>query len=500
MKKILSLALFLLGAGTCLWAQGAIQQKWVVGRSCNGGGAILDFATTPPSVTPACLAFGGIAGILGYADEDGQLRFYSNGCLIADALGNIMQEGDSLGLDTANGCLTLNPNNGIDGPQWGLALPRPASGGRVFLFHQNVTASDSVCKALLFSEIDLGANGGLGAVAQRNVLLTTDSLSPSQLTACKHANGRDWWLLQPRYPDNTYLRYLVTPWGVEGPFYQQIGPAVPHGGGWRSQASFSPDGERYARNAHTPGGLLFRFDRCTGLLYDPLVLEADWSTPFIAADNAACFSPSSRFLYLGTEADLFQFDLHAPDPQASRVLVGQYDFWQDGVSYPCLGMLQPGPDGKMYMGTSCTARYLHVVNSPDSAGLACNFVQRQIQLPSWRRSGPNNLLNYALGALPGSPCDSLGLGTGATEISDNEEITVFPNPADQEVTVRFRQPFIGVIELYNAQGILCQSFPSASEGVLISLDISALPAGLYFLCAKDERGKTFGTKRIATVK
>ncbi|QLH45495.1 MAG: hypothetical protein HWD58_07720 [Bacteroidota bacterium] len=38
------------------------------------------------------------------------------------------------------------------------------------------------------------------------------------MMACRHANGRDWWLLkQGQYDTNQVIRFLVTPDSIAGP-------------------------------------------------------------------------------------------------------------------------------------------------------------------------------------------------------------------------------------------------------------------------------------------
>lgn len=44
----------------------------------------------------------------------------------------------------------------------------------------------------------MSLNGGLGAVTEKNQVLLEDSLSVGKITAVRHANGRDWWVLMPQ--------------------------------------------------------------------------------------------------------------------------------------------------------------------------------------------------------------------------------------------------------------------------------------------------------------
>ncbi|MCX6200257.1 MAG: hypothetical protein NTY88_13745 [Bacteroidetes bacterium] len=98
---------------------------------------------------------------------------------------------------------------------------------------------------LYYSLVDMDANAGKGKVYSKNNLLQKDSsISPYGLTATRHANGRDLWLIIPGFPQNAYYVYLVTPDTVTGPVYQLIQPGnygnvTPDG-----QGVFSQDGSK----------------------------------------------------------------------------------------------------------------------------------------------------------------------------------------------------------------------------------------------------------------
>ena len=56
----------------------------------------------------------------------------------------------------------------------------------------------------------MSANGGLGEVIQKNVQLHNYK-SADGLTAIKHGNGRDWWIINRRWNNinNTFYKYLI---------------------------------------------------------------------------------------------------------------------------------------------------------------------------------------------------------------------------------------------------------------------------------------------------
>ena len=125
------------------------------------------------------------------------------------------------------------------------------------------------------------------------------------------------------------------------------------------------------------------------------------------------FSPNGRFLYVSATNDIFQYDLEAEDVEGSRVTVATYD----GFTYlgpdsmtmltTRFNLMQNAPNGKIYVSVRGTGRFLHVINEPDSLGLACDVQQHAVELPRFYFNVLPNFVNHRLGPLTGSPCDTL---------------------------------------------------------------------------------------------
>ncbi|MBK9483035.1 MAG: hypothetical protein IPO02_13855 [Bacteroidetes bacterium] len=50
---------------------------------------------------------------------------------------------------------------------------------------------------MLYSVIDMNANGGAGKVVKRMIPFATNGQFPkTQMMACRHSNGKDWWFLK----------------------------------------------------------------------------------------------------------------------------------------------------------------------------------------------------------------------------------------------------------------------------------------------------------------
>jgi PKD domain len=339
-------------------------------------------------------------------DSIGRLLFYTEGRYVEDASFQIMKNG-----------LGLNPpspvNRGLLIPQAALILPFPGRKSQYMLFSIETKYIDwpgwyVQGAGIFYSIVDMKQNNGLGEVVLKKQPLIVDTLEYGKLTAVKHANGRDWWLLSNESNTNRFYHALLSPKGIQLLNQQTIGKAVHFGLG---QSLFSPDGHFFV----TSNGIdqstgtfidIYRFDRCSGLLSDHTVINYK--------DNAwtmgAAISSNSRYLYIPSYNFIYQYDLWAADIEQSRQVVAEYDGFESPKGFAARFYLaQLAPDGKIYIATSNGTDYLHVIEEPDQPGLACKVVQHGLNLPTYNALSMPNFPNFRLGPLDGSPCDTLGL-------------------------------------------------------------------------------------------
>lgn len=336
------------------------------------------------------------------SDEAGNLIFYYNGVYIENAEFAMMEGGDTL---------NVWENLGSDIPQGGIALPYPGQPNKYILFHETEDyfvnppwSFQSV--ALYYSVVDLAENNGLGRVTERKKLILADTLTYGQLTAARHANGRDWWLLAGESHTNRFYTFLVD---ISGPHLANIQTTEFMKKDGFGYAYFSPDGTKYV-SSHAvdwgPNGeylYVYDFDRCSGLLSNGQEINL-----LGHIGSGVAVSPNSRFLYCPVEEYLYQYDLESADVEASRTTVGTHNGHID--PFPTkFDRCFLAPDGKIYIVTSSGSRTLHVVNSPDEEGIGCDFQQPGIKLPCYNARSLPNFPNYRLGPLDGSSCDTLGL-------------------------------------------------------------------------------------------
>ena len=443
------------------------------------GGSDMDFSMGVPNISVESRTIDLYHTVANISDTAGNLLFFTNGVVVGRQDGDTMQNGT--GLNPSDYTNNWYPD-GLLIYQANLIIPDPGDQDRYYLFHNTVDLIPAFTTQYLYlSIVDMSLNGGLGAVTTKNQVLFTSNLQPGRLQAVRHGNGRDWWVYSHTIYSDAFLRWLVTPEGVSGtpggisvtdPFVQHVGVYRPPDA---AQVVFSQDGSRFAYYSGEFGLDLFGVDRCDGTFLHIGHVDVDsayygWGTSF---------SPSGRFIYLSAETEMYQVDGDATDLQSSLQLIATWDqTYSPGPPFATLfGISQLAPDGKIYISTMNSTDKLHVINYPDSLGLACDLVQHGITLPSyWKNSLPNHP-NYHLGALDGSVCDSLGLTV--VEQKPQLNLSLYPNPSTGNFTLSFApQPVAGWLEVHDINGRSVDKEPIAPWSQLKRLHL-ALPAGVY---------------------
>ncbi len=364
-------------------------------------------------------------------DTLGKLLFCSDGEHLFDKQFNKMKGGENINIDS----ITLLPNT--SSPQNIIILPYPKHKNLFTFFYLPILIKpEGILGAhnLSYAIVDMDKNNNLGEVTMRKKIIVNDTLEYGKLAAIKHANGRDWWLIQQELYKNIYCKILLNPKGAKLYDKQKIGNDVTATLG---QAVFSPDGKYYINcdidtEKPSPNITVFNFDRCTGLLSNPRAICYDdhsfWS-------GGAAVSPNSRYLYISLDFKLFQYDLWADDLAASEKLIAEYDgYIHEGKYNTRFHMAQLAPNGKIYISCKGAVPFLHVINQPNLRGDSCKFVQRGQVLPRVNAWSVPNLPNYKLGALKGSPCDTLH-GVGVQDIDNQKNIHIYPNPTSDNITI-----------------------------------------------------------------
>ncbi|NUQ26866.1 MAG: hypothetical protein HUU34_23225, partial [Saprospiraceae bacterium] len=310
-----------------LWflAIAAYSQKydyvWLMGQNSQmtieHSGTIIDFSALPPDISYEFRDMNFLQVNASICDTAGNLLFYTNGIYIANALGEPMQNG--FGLNPGPHAETWQ-DYGYILDQGAMVLPVPENTTQFYVLHMDKELDESIptlySKHFYYSLIDMSEGGGLGAVLQKNKVILENYLDQGKLTAIRHANGRDWWVLARKYGTNQYFRISISIKGIQVLNIQETGSPIPSNS--IGQAVFSPDGTKYA-SINVAGIIgdpihvnIYDFDRCSGQLSNQV--------QFTYADTASCagiaISPNSRFLYVSSFRYLYQYDLWASDIEA----------------------------------------------------------------------------------------------------------------------------------------------------------------------------------------
>jgi hypothetical protein len=482
MKKII-ISFLVAHISNLIYAQ-FYDANWVVGDVPNSNMYIRGATVSIDSISSRLL-FGLTMACI--SDENGNLLYFTNGISINDTSG-ILINGDSL-----NPCSYTSSHvyTGLNIQQAALFIPGPGNSRYYYLFHfSDDDTVDGGPGTLFYSLVDKQQNNNRGEVIKKNITLVTDvKFREGGLTACKHANGRDYWIILGQHNSNNYFKFLLTPDSIFGPFTQAIGP-VYTGSFDLPYSKFSQDGSKYATGAVEGLVLVMDFDRCSGEFSNPITIfnQACTSSQPCSGCVALEFSPNNRFLYVSNVFNMNQYDLQSPNIQDSSQV-----YLADSLDAAGIDMLQLGSNGKLYASTWDGGFYFyHVVNEPDSIGDSCHFVWGGQPTYSANSNAVSNLINYKLGPLIGSGCDTIA--AIAQPESNSILLRVMPNPADKYLYVE-----MGIQGSYefNLLNVLGQIIATRETKQVDIFDTEILASGMYFLNVINRiTHKDLGTSKI----
>jgi hypothetical protein len=82
------------------------------------------------------------------------------------------------------------------------------------------------------------------------------------------------------------------------------------------------------------------------------------------------------------------------------------------------------------------------------------------------------------------------------EVVESGKLEVYPNPAENQLTVGGNQFSVNTIEVSNVLGQVCIIPPYQGGKGDVSINIAALPSGIYFIKATDVKGNTINGKFV----
>ena len=309
------------------------------------------------------------------SDSLGNLLFYTNGVTVWNKEHQIMQNGTDLAGDTSS-------------TQSSIIIPQPGNDSLFYIF---TTDELSVNKTLTtdglnYSVVNIKENNGKGRIIEKNIHLL-DSVC-EKITAVKHSNNKDYWIITHEWGNNAYYSYLLNENGINPPVITNTGTAI--GNDQRMSVGYmkaSPDGSKIG----TAIWLLSKwdisdFDNSTGVLSNSVQINL----PYLYSAYGCEFSPDGSKLYITAQDTLFQADMNAgtqSDIQNSLTAVAAF-------GSPA-GAVQNANNGKIYI-TNDEADSLSVINFPDSFPANCEFEKNAVFLDGKKaRLGlPNFVQSY----------------------------------------------------------------------------------------------------------
>ncbi|AMJ65170.1 hypothetical protein [Hymenobacter sp. PAMC 26628] len=189
----------------------------------------------------------------------GQLRLYSDGGRVWGRDHRVLPNGSGLWGSLFPDSPTPSPSYATQGA---LLVPVPGDAAGYYLFTLrageksltiNVPAA-AYASSLAYSQVDMRRNNGLGDVVPETKNRRLATGLTEKLTAVRHANGRDYWVLCHEWLSNAFVVYPVTAAGGAGHALR----SGPRGAGRRrgGQLLFGPGSRGDAgRTQRPPAGL-----------------------------------------------------------------------------------------------------------------------------------------------------------------------------------------------------------------------------------------------------
>ena len=352
-----TLALFI----TCtFFFQGiSLAQKeashWYFGYS--GG---LDFSSGAPVYNTASSQFVS-EGCSSISDSAGNLLFYTDGITVTNRNHSTMANGTGL-------------MGNSDATQSALIVKLPGSSTFYYIF---TVTNEANPDGVRYSIVDMSQNGGLGSVVSKNGLIWTPS--SEKLTATRHANGTDVWIITHDWNSDAFRSFLLTPGGILPGFVISHCGIVHDGSTWNTNGylKVSSNGKKIAvAVCHYINKFeVFDFDNLTGMVSNVISFP---SYPATIGAYGVEFSRDCTKLYgsMLIPPTIYQFDLcagSAADIINSATIIGTDNQW--------ICALQLGPDGKIYVARDSNDS-LGVINNPNAAGISCNYSNNGVYLGS----------------------------------------------------------------------------------------------------------------------
>lgn len=367
----------------CLFSVGINAQQINVWRFGDGAGIDFNSGTAVAMPPGPMNAYESCASI---CDNSGNLLFYTDGATVYDQTNTVMPNGAGL-LSGASASQTL-------------IVPKPGDCSKYYIFHtgDHMTPAD-----LRYSVVDMCLNGGLGdvVVAQKNILLYNPC--SEKLTAIKHSNGTDVWVVVHDLGNAQFRSFPVTAAGVGVSVNTTIG-SVHNMNCMIGYMKASHSGQKIVlANTFCQVFDMFDFNAATGVVSNHVNLDAFTGNDWYYGIE---FSPNDLYIYTSTTwgmNKLYQVEVANPANFTQLANInGNYNY----------GGLQLGPDGKIYMARG-GQNYLDVINNPNTPGVGAGYTNSGLLLApgTFSQMGMINFPPYQVNPAPQPQFVDLGPDT-----------------------------------------------------------------------------------------
>lgn len=416
----------------------------------------LDFSSGNPTLLQNGQA-ANAEGCSSICDSAGTLLFYATATSVWNSNHTLMPNGSGL-------------SGGNSSTQGALIVPQPESDNLFYVFTLD-EFQNNLANGLRFSVVDMCLDNEMGDIipGMKDSLLLNGT--GEKMAATYHANGVDIWLVTRIHLTNEFYSFLITSSGISAPVVTAIGWANPQQlvANAIGQMKISPDGSKLAFGVgnQSPNILqLFDFDNSTGIISNLIDLPTSTNS---GNPYGISFSPDNSKLYVWgvPPTGLNQFDLSSGIPDT--IINSRYEVpW--GGAYGGTG-IQLANNGKIYV---CQPPNIGVINFPNLAGNACNFVG-------------DTIISNSYYSLPGF-IDSYNYTNGLVHCSvgiDNDleygNLRIYPNPTSQHAILEFDNPKQEnhTLDIYDTQGRCVRTITNITTEQK-TVDISDLTSGLYF--------------------
>ena len=468
----------------CAKAQGKYNNNWVTGDTYN---YIINFdssfaRTKKFDTVLHYMNFSGSHSCIN--DSAGNLILMCSGAKVYNKFGKIIENGDTL----------INKNhynffgNGAIYQSQGSVIVLPFDSQIYEIFTPTVSdflwTNVAEYDILFMHKVDMKANNDSGKVVEKKIIISdTNLFARVGMTACRHANGKDWWLVKQGADTNIIYTFLISKDSIAGPFTQGFATPKYNNYDRSGQLVFNQQASKIANVQEQPNQVFVAdFERCNAQITNPKV----YNIPALLIDSAAsltqletlprglCFSPNGQYLYVIMRSKVFQLDLLEPDSALAWYLVASIDTtWSQFYQY---NQAQLGPDNKIYVSHwSSVESTWNIISNPDTKGVSCNWCNRCLRFPYYGSAATPNTINYNLGA---SPTLCYPLDTGNIKIDSMQLYAIYQNTSNQ-LTITIAKNSEKKLEVFSAQGALLFSQPINVGAVKINLDASSWAKGVY---------------------